>query len=79
MNGRERLERFLATRPDDAGCGGTFDALDSYAELAVADDRPAQRLPRVAAHLETCGPCAEDLRGLLALIADDPSIANDSR
>ena len=31
----------------------------------------AGRYPGVAAHLEACGPCAEDLTGLLAAVASD--------
>jgi hypothetical protein len=69
MNGRSALERFLRTDPRDAGCAQAMALLHVYADLAVADPAEAQRwYPEVAVHLATCGPCAEDLAGLLAAI-----------
>jgi hypothetical protein len=66
MNGWSALERFLDTDPQDAGCDEAIKLLHVYAEL-VANDADAARLyPQVAAHLLACGPCAEDLTGLLA-------------
>jgi hypothetical protein len=65
MNGWSALERFLDTDPQDAGCDQAIKMLHVYAEL-VANDADAARLyPQVAAHLLACGPCAEDLTGLL--------------
>jgi hypothetical protein len=74
MNSWAELDRFLRTDPRDAGCGTATELLHVYAELAAAD-RPAaeQRYPEVAAHLRSCGPCAEDLEGLLAAIRADLS------
>jgi hypothetical protein len=38
----------------------------------VANDTDAASLyPRVAAHLRACGPCAEDLAGLLAAVREN--------
>jgi hypothetical protein len=69
MNGRSALERFLRTDPRDAGCARAMELLHAYADLAVADPAEAERWhPDVAAHLHTCGPCTEDLAGLLAAI-----------
>jgi hypothetical protein len=66
------LDQFLHTDPRDAGCGEAMELLHVYAELVRADPRLAQeRYPGVAAHLEACGPCAEDLAGLLAATVDD--------
>ena len=49
-----------------------MELLHIYAEIAVAEPRVAeQRYPDVAAHLRACGPCAEDLEGLLAAIRTD--------
>jgi hypothetical protein len=63
------LDRFLQTDPDDAGCGGAMELLHVYAELTLADpDAARQRYPQVAAHVLACGPCAEDLEGLVAAI-----------
>jgi hypothetical protein len=69
MNSWPELDRFLQTDPRDAGCGNAMELLHIYAEIAAADPRTAkQRHPEVAAHLRACGPCAEDLEGLLAAI-----------
>ena len=72
MNSWPALDRFLRTDPRDAGCGQAMELLHVYAELAAADPRSsADRYPEVAAHLSACGPCAEDLAGLLAAIRAD--------
>jgi len=69
MNGWSALERFLRTDPRDAGCAQAMELLHVYAELAAADRAAAgRRYPDVAAHLRACGPCEEDLEGLLAVI-----------
>jgi hypothetical protein len=72
MNSWSAVDRFLQTDPRDAGCGRAMELLHIYAEIAVADPRGAkQRYPDVAAHLRACGPCAEDLEGLLTAIRTD--------
>jgi hypothetical protein len=72
MNSWPELERFLQTDPRDAGCDKAMALLHIYAEIAAAEPRVAeQRYPEVAAHLRACGPCAEDLDGLLAAIRTD--------
>lgn len=72
MNSWPALDRFLRTDPRDAGCGQAMKLLHVYAELAAADPLGAgERYPEVAAHLHACGPCAEDLAGLLAAIRAD--------
>jgi hypothetical protein len=68
MTGRERLRRFLDTDPADAGCAETFRLLDVYVERELARGDARLAFPRVAAHLDVCGPCIEDVRGLLAVI-----------
>ena len=70
-NGWTALERILATDPRDSGCGQAMDLLDVYAELLSAHSDAAARYPEVAAHLTACGPCAQDLAGLLAAIGSD--------
>jgi hypothetical protein len=66
------LDRFLQTDPCDAGCGTAMELLHVYADLAAADPAAAQRrYPEVAAHLRACGPCEQDLGGLLAAIRPD--------
>jgi len=67
----DRLDAFLQTDPRDVGCDEVMEVLDVYAELAAAGSDPAARFPGVRAHLLACGPCAEDLEGLLAAIIED--------
>jgi hypothetical protein len=67
----ERLDRFLRTDPRDVGCDEAMAVLHIYVDLIVAGEDAAGRYPGVAAHLEACGPCAEDFAGLLAAVASD--------
>ncbi|MGY2700724.1 hypothetical protein [Nocardioides sp. URHA0032] len=69
----DRLEAFLHTDPRDAGCDTTMEMLDVYAELVAAGSDPAERFPGIRAHLLACGPCAEDLEGLLIAITGGSS------
>ncbi len=63
------LDQFLHTDPLDVGCEQAMQALHVYAELVRDDPQAASRgYPGIAAHLAVCGPCAEDLNGLLAAI-----------
>ena len=62
------LERFLHTDPRDVGCARAMEVIHVYAELFVAGADPERRFPGVAAHIEACGPCQEDLAGLVAAI-----------
>ncbi len=71
MSDRERLDRFLRTDPRDVGCDEAMTVLHIYADLIAAGEDAAGRYPGVAAHLAACGPCAEDLSGLLAAVASD--------
>ena len=68
MSGWPRLERFLTTDPDDAGCAQTFELIDIYLELTLRGDSAESRYPGVAAHLRSCHPCAEDFEGLLLAV-----------
>ena len=75
-NWPEDLDHFLRTDPRDAGCDTAMQLLHVYAELAAADLAAARRrYPEVAAHLHSCGPCEQDLDGLLAAIAAHADIA----
>ena len=71
MSQWERLDRFLRTDPRDVGCEEAMAVLHIYVDLIVAGEDAAGRYPGVAAHLAACGPCAEDLTGLLAAVASD--------
>ena len=81
MSGRPELERFLRTDPRDVGCEQAMAVLEIYVELILEDDLNGEgrgtaerRYPGVAAHLLACGPCAQDLQGLLlAARGSDPT------
>jgi hypothetical protein len=64
----QRLERFLRTNPDDAGCDETRHGLHVYAETILAGRDPGSRYPGIAAHLHDCPPCADELEGLLLAV-----------
>ena len=69
MTGWAELDRLLHTDPLDVGCDHARQLLDAYAELLRNAGTAAQiRCPDVAAHIRSCGPCAEDLEGLLAAL-----------
>jgi hypothetical protein len=63
-----RLEGFLRTDPRDVGCDEALAVLHIYVEVVAAGGDAAGRYPGVAAHLAACGPCAEDLAGLLLAV-----------
>jgi hypothetical protein len=68
MSGWDELDRFLRTDPRDVGCDQALRVLHGYVELVLDDEsgaEAARRYPGVAAHLLSCGPCAEDYQGLL--------------
>jgi hypothetical protein len=62
------LERFLRTDPKDVGCDEAMTVLHVYADIVARDEDPEVLYPGVTAHLRACGPCAEDLHGLLEAI-----------
>ena len=74
-----RLDAFLETDPRDAGCDATMDLLDAYAELLAGGSDPGARYPGLRAHLSACGPCAEDLEGLLAALRPEAGPGPDLR
>jgi hypothetical protein len=68
MTGWAELDRLLTTNPLDSGCGHAMELLDVYAELLADNEDAALRHPDVAVHLAQCGPCSQDLTGLLEAI-----------
>jgi hypothetical protein len=69
VNALDLLARFLDTDPRDVGCDEAIEVLHVYAELVAVDpERAAERFSGVAVHLASCGPCREDLTGLLAAV-----------
>lgn len=69
-DGWTNLEEFLRTDPRDVGCDRAMEVLHVYAELLDAGQDPEVRFPGAAAHFAACGPCGQDLAGLLAAIRD---------
>ena len=75
MTGWDELDRFLRTDPRDVGCDQAVRLLHVYVELVLDDEsgaEAARRYPGVAAHLLSCGPCAEAYRGLLQAARTNP-------
>lgn len=71
MRAEECVAAFLETDGRDVGCDEAMDLLHVYAELVAADPGAAEeRFEGVAIHLGRCGPCREDLLGLLAAISE---------
>ena len=68
MTDPSALERFLTTDPRDVGCARAMELLHVYADLVGEGLDPEERCPGVTAHLQACGPCDEDFRGLLAAV-----------
>jgi|GEM_PF-867668 len=67
----QQFEAFLATDPRDVGCDEAVRIMHVYAELVTQGADARSRFPGVAAHLAACGPCAEDVRGLVALLREE--------
>jgi hypothetical protein len=59
------LERFLRTDPRDAGCAETMRLLHVYVDALLAGEAPQLRFPGIAAHLDQCSPCSDELEGLI--------------
>ena len=62
------LTHLLGMAGDDAGCEGGMVVLAEYVEAELAGRDAAVLFPAVAAHLRNCPACAEDYRGLMALV-----------
>jgi hypothetical protein len=43
-----------------------MELLHAYVELVLAGEDPETAYPGITIHLRNCGPCTEDLEGLLA-------------
>ena len=72
VTARARLDAFLRTDPREVGCDQAVEVLHVYAELVSRDPEAAgEHFAGVAVHLASCGPCREDLLGLLAAISSE--------
>jgi len=67
-----KFEAFLETDPRDIGCDEAMGIMHVYVDLLAAGGDPMRDYPGMAAHLASCEPCAEDVRGLLAAVEDEP-------
>jgi hypothetical protein len=68
MSERDLLTRLLGTAGEDAGCEGGMAVIAEYAEGEAAGRDVRRLFPALARHLRDCPACAEDYRGLLALV-----------
>jgi hypothetical protein len=70
VSDRDLTTRLLGTPGEDPGCEGALARLAEYVEGEVAGREMAELIPAVAEHLRNCPACAEDYRGLLALVRE---------
>jgi hypothetical protein len=70
MSNRDLVQRLLGGTGKDAGCEGGFALLAEYVERELAGEDVARLLPAVAEHLRSCPACADDYRGLVALLRE---------
>jgi hypothetical protein len=70
VSDRDLTTRLLRTPGEDPGCEGALARLAEYVEGEVAGREMAELIPAVAQHLRNCPACAEDYRGLLALVRE---------
>jgi hypothetical protein len=68
VSGTSNIQRFLHTDADDVGCEQVFALVHLYIERELKYGDAAGHYPGIAAHLDACAPCAEDYRGLVALL-----------
>jgi hypothetical protein len=76
MTGWDELDRFLQTDPRDVGCEQAMRILHVYVEAVLDEEsgtEAARRYSGVAAHLLSCGPCAEDFEGMLLAVRAGPA------
>ncbi len=64
----ERLQRLLGSAHRDFGCDAGFEVIERYAEMRLRKENVAVAFPEIAAHLENCTACREDVEGLLAVL-----------
>lgn len=66
----KKFETFLETDPRDIGCDEAMEIMHIYVDLITEGVDAAARYPGMSAHIKACGPCADDLQGLLAAVRD---------
>jgi len=70
VSDRDLITRLLGTPGEDTGCEGALARLAEYVESELAGSETADLIPAVAEHLRNCPACAEDYRGLVALVRE---------
>jgi len=65
------LDLLLGPGRDEVDCDRCFDLLDRYAERAAQHGDAAQWMPDMAAHVEGCPACADELDTMIALLRDE--------
>ena len=66
---RKLLEALLGPKGPELTCEECFEALDRYAELAVAGEDADAGIPGMKAHFEGCPACREDFESLRDLLS----------
>ena len=66
----DRFADFLATDPRDIGCDEAVEIVHVYVDLLAQGIHAEDRFPGMAAHIASCGPCAEDVEGLLSAVVE---------
>jgi hypothetical protein len=70
MNGERALYDFVRTDPRDVGCAQAMEMLPSTPTWWPRAPRRRGNTP-ASAHLRPCGPCGEEIEGLLAAVRGD--------
>jgi hypothetical protein len=70
VSDRELVTRLLGTPGEDTGCEAAHARLAEYIEGELGGNDMHELIPAVARHLSNCPACAEDYRGLLALVRE---------
>jgi protein-arginine kinase activator protein McsA len=73
-NSLKKLVRaVLHTREQELTCQECFDQLDQFVELQLDGKQPAEAMPLVQEHLETCGNCRDTFEALVLVLEKNPS------
>lgn len=62
------LRMVMTTAPHELTCDECMQEVDRFVEMELAGKNPAQAMPLVKAHLDTCWECREEFEALLEII-----------
>lgn len=62
------LRMVLATKEHELTCDECMEEVDRFVEMELAGKNPAQAMPLVKAHLDSCWECREEFEALLEII-----------